>query len=722
MRQELKQRLYRGLAIGLLAAVTVCTVTLLFWPRVFDAFEAKSLDIRHIYRLQSLWNERDGAQIDDIIIVDIDNRSLDKLGQFNQWPRSYHARLMDYATQGGALAVGFDILFLEPQRNEEEDRDLINATEDNANVHHAITFSMADPDAFLYPMQGPPGGFDDSRFLSADKTTYNHLIKMERFDGKLVDLYNAAAGVGFANFSPDNDSVIRSMPMFMEFAGKLYPSFSLSIVLGALGANPRDVEFTRHKLLIHPPGTQGKTALHVPIGDKARMLINYQGTFQTFRYISYYDVLMQRVPKEIFNGRIVLVGSSAAGLSDIRPVPFQDAFPGVEIHANMIYNILTQKFIIKPPIALTIFSLFFITGVISLLGFYFKPVQSIAITIVLLGFYAWLSVALFAKAGIWLEMVRPILAILLAYLFVFIYRFMHEERDKLKLKNMFKHYVTSSVVEEMLEKPELLKLGGDRRFATAMFADIENFTTLSETMQPEKMVSQLNEYLTAMTNIILKYEGYLDKYEGDAIMAIFGVPVEQPDHAKRASMAALEMQRELVNLRKRWKQLRKPVFHARIGINTGNMIAGNIGGTERFDYTVIGDSVNLASRLEGVNKTYSTSIIISENTQKLLGNEFLVRELDRIRVKGKSRSVCIYELLDLFDDQLPDNPPEYISAFHTGLELYRNRDWQGAIDAFDKVLRLKDDTPSRIFVDRCRYFKTHPEPEDWDGVFDITTK
>ncbi len=723
MTDNFIQRVARGVIIGILASASVWAITLWLWPGVFDAFESRSLDIRYRARLGSLWQERNGAPIDDIIIIDIDNRSLDKLGQFNQWPRTYHARLVDYATQGGALAVGFDLLFLEPQRDESEDQELLKATINNSNVHHALTFSSAEPDAFLYPMDAPPEGFNADRFtLPANQYNYD-FITMDRFDGKMVDLYNAAAGVGYANFSPDNDSVIRYMPMYIKFADQLYPSFSLSIVLGALGASTKNIEFTSKGMLIHPPGAEGQTALQIPLREKTKMLINYQGTFQTFRYISYYDALMQRVPKEVFNGRIVLVGTSAAGLSDIRPVPFQDAFPGVEIHANIIHNILTQNFIRQPNLFFSVISIILIAAIISFFGIYLKPLKSSVITISVLGIYAYLSVALFSQYGYWMEMVRPMMAILLAYLFVFMYRFMHEERDKQKLKNMFKHYVTASVVDEMLQNPELLKLGGDRRYATALFTDIESFTTISENMQPEKMVSHLNEYLTAMTNIILKYEGYLDKYEGDAIMAIFGVPVEQPDHTKRACRAALDMQNELEILRKKWKFAGKPQFHTRVGINSGSMIAGNIGGTERFDYTVIGDSVNLASRLEGVNRSYGTSIIISEYTRNELDEPFVVRELDQIRVKGKHKPVRIYELLKYQENSLSSEIQKLLKDYADGLEYYREKQWQQAIAQFNKVLAIKEnDIPSTLFIERCQYFMEHPIPENWDGVFDMQTK
>ncbi len=725
MKKEALHRIQVGAAIALLACCLVTLMTVVIWPEVFNAFEAKSLDIRYKSRLIHLWEKRAGATIDDIIIIDIDNRSLEKLGQFNQWPRSYHARLIDYITTGGALAIGFDILFLEPERNQAEDSALVASTNNNAIVYHALAFSAAAEDAFLYAMQTPPHGFATEKFsLSLPKAASRNLIHMDRFDGKLVELYNASTGLGFANFLPDNDSVIRGMPLFMNFASRQYPAFAMAVALGALGATPDNIDIIPgREIIIRPPGAQGKAIMKIPVDRKCRMLVNYQGTFQTFRYISYYDVIMQRVPKELFNGRIVLIGTSAPGLSDIRPVPFQDAFPGVEIHANIIFNILTQQFISKQNLLFAILNTIIWAILVAITGIWFKPGKSAVITILVLSGFVSLAIFVFARFAYWLEMIRPLLAVTSSYLFVYVYRFLHEEKDKQRLKKMFQHYLNVSIVEEMTKNPELLKLGGEKRYATALFSDIENFTTLSENMPPEEMVSQLNEYLTAMTNIILGYDGYLDKYEGDAIMAIFGIPVEQPDHARRACKAALDMQKRLKQLRTQWRKQNRPEFHARIGINSGYMIAGNIGGTERFDYTVIGDSVNLASRLEGANKIYHTRILLSDETRSLVGDEFFFRELDRIRVKGKTNTVCVCELIDEKANIQSSSSREFLQAYHQGLECYRKREFRAALGHFHKALQLvPDDYPVKMFIKRCNYYRKNPVPREWDGVFNLKSK
>jgi len=723
MNLKLSHRLAIGAGLGLGATVFVIALTYLLWPGLFKDFEAKSLDLRYMKRLQMLYERRQGSSIEDIIIVDIDNRSLEKLGRFDQWPRNYHSQLIDYVSEGGALALGFDVLFMEADKARGTDSSLIASTAKSGIVYHSMAFSMADPDAFLYPMTTPPLGFEAEKYSLVLPTVAGGQSKRaDRMDGKVVNLYNVAAGIGFANFSPDNDSVIRTMPMFLTFADRQYTALSLAIVAGVLGVRIPDIQIVPGKeIILRPPGSD--RVFRIPIDSRNRMLINYQGTFQTFRYISYYDVLMQRLPKETFEGKIVLVGTSAAGLSDIRPVPFQDAFPGVEVHANIIYNILSQQYITRQSGLFAVANVLLLAAIIALLAILLKPWLSALLMIIISGGYSYAAGAWFAADAFWMELVRPGLAVLFSFLFVYMYRYMDEERNKRYIKGMFQHYLTVSVVDELLRRPDMLKLGGERRVASAFFSDIKNFTTVSESLPAEELVAQLNEYLAAMTEIVLKYEGYLDKYEGDAIMAIFGVPVDQTDHANRACMAALEMQEVLASLRQNWREQGKPEWHVRMGINSGPMIAGNIGGKDRFDYTVIGDSVNLASRLEGANKTYGTQIMVSQFTKDLLDGEWVLRELDLLRVKGKTKGVRVFEIVAENNSKLTDEQPRLLEEYRKGLQAYQAQDWKSAIVAFNRALAIHpDDGPSKTYLERCEFYLENPVPKDWDGVFEMKTK
>lgn len=722
MHTKWTRRLLWGTLLGCLAALLVLFFTYVIEYHLFEAFEAKALDWRYLGRLRHLYEKRQGATIEDIIIVDIDNRSLEKLGRFDQWPRSYHGRIIDYMSGGGATAIAFDVLFMEPDRDAEMDSALVRATARSGRVYHAMAFSMANPDAFLYPMETPPQNLDAQHFsLPASPSGRTRFRKADRMDGRLVPLYNAAAGIGYANFSPDNDSVIRTMPMFLEFAGREYFALTLAMTMGLMNARPEDLHIEPGRAItIAPPGRE---ALSIPINNQGRMRISYQGTFQTFRYISYYDVLLQRVPQELFADKIVFIGTSAAGLADIRPVPFQDAFPGVEVHANVLYNILQHQYIHKQGLIYTVLILVGLALSIALITIFFKPALGGLIGAGIITGYALLGKHWFATEAFWLELVRPVLAILFSYLFVVIYRFIDEERSKRQIKNMFQHYLTATVVEELLKNPAMLKLGGERREATAFFSDIKNFTTVSEALEPEVLVAQLNDYLNAMTEVVFKYQGYLDKYEGDAIMAVFGVPLQQSDHGERACRAALEMQQILTGLRAKWQAEGKPEFHARIGINSGPMIAGNIGSQNRYDYTVIGDSVNLASRLEGANKAYGTSIMISEQTRDLLGESFIVRELDLLRVKGKNKPVRVFELLAETRGGLSNAQLLAIEAWQEGLGHYRAKRWDSAMAAFRRAIAADvHEGPSQAYLERCAYYKKNPVPLDWDGVFEMKSK
>jgi len=291
------------------------------------------------------------------------------------------------------------------------------------------------------------------------------------------------------------------------------------------------------------------------------------------------------------------------------------------------------------------------------------------------------------------------------------------------LRGAFAHYVPEKVVQEIVNNPESLQLGGEERTVTVIFSDVAGFTTISEKLTPHELVLLLNEYLTAMTNIVLENNGIIDKYEGDAIMAEFGMPVPYEDHPQAACRTSLQMQKKLSEMRKKWKAEGRPELEARVGINTGDVIVGNMGSESVFDYTVMGDSVNLGARLEGANKMYNTKIMISEFTYEYIKNDFYTRPLDLIRVKGKNKPVAVFELIAERSEQLDSKYLEMLDAYHKGIQAYRTRKWSDAIDFFEFCLNIyPEDYPSKLYRKRCIEFKyNEPEP-NWDGVFTMTTK
>jgi adenylate cyclase len=317
----------------------------------------------------------------------------------------------------------------------------------------------------------------------------------------------------------------------------------------------------------------------------------------------------------------------------------------------------------------------------------------------------------------------PTLASVFTFLGTGGFQFLAEQKEKRMIKGMFQHYLAKPLVDELIANPEKLKLGGDKKELTVFFSDIESFTSISEGLPPEKLLDNLNEYLSAMTDIVLEYDGMLDKYIGDAILAVWGAPIVREDHAILACKAALQMKRRLRELREIWGREGKPQFRVRIGLNTGWMTIGNVGSHQRLSYTVIGDVVNLASRLEGINKQYNTRVIISESTYKETKEEFQARELDLIAVKGKTEPVRIYELLEEIKNPLSPDKQAFLRKYLDGINQYREKNWEKAIASFEEALAIiNTDFPAKLYIERCRHFLQNPPPQDWNGVWIYTAK
>ena len=339
-------------------------------------------------------------------------------------------------------------------------------------------------------------------------------------------------------------------------------------------------------------------------------------------------------------------------------------------------------------------------------------------------FFVMGNILIFSHFNMWLNLIYPVLTMIAVYLGISIYRYITEEREKKKIKGAFQYYLTASVINEMLKDPTKLKLGGDKKDLSVLFSDIRGFTSISEKLTPEALVQLLNEYLTAMTNVVFHYDGLLDKYMGDAIMAVFGAPLDQPDHPVRACRTALGMMAELKILQEKWREEGRPIINIGVGVNTGDMVVGNMGSEMRFDYTVMGDAVNLGSRLEGINKEYGTNIVISEYTHEKVKDVFLFRELDSVRVKGKNQPVTIYELIGYKDDKdYSEKWGNAVRLFEEGLTKYKQGLWDEAIECFGKVMEIRpSDPPSLLYIERSRTLKENPPAEPWDGVYTMTKK
>ena len=525
---------------------------------------------------------------------------------------------------------------------------------------------------------------------------------------------------GFFNMIPDLDGEVRWHPMLVTLHGRddYYPSLSLITAAVYL-----------HRDIVLKIGDEGEVSLlaigkrRIPVNESGKLLINYRGPPGTFKTYSFVDVLDGKVPPSEFKNKIVLVGATAIGIYDLRNTPFGAEFPGVEVHANVISNILNGDFLVRPAWMIFV-DLAIVLFLGLLLGIILSPLSALMnliVTIVVFAGYNIFAQWVFESQRLWVSSLYPDMTILFVFVGVVIFKYLTEEKSKKEIKNAFQQYVSHHVVNEILKDPSKLKLGGERRVVTVMFSDIRGFTSISESLSPTELVTLLNSYLTPMTDIVLKHEGTLDKFIGDAIMAFFGAPLEQKDHASRACRAAIEMKHKLAELNREWQKKGWPEIRIGIGINSGEVAVGNMGSQSRFDYTVMGDNVNLASRLEGTNKVYGTTIIISEFTYMMIEREeFFYRELDYVRVKGKKKPVRIFELID-FSDKIDDVQRRVKELFEKGLEEYRRGGFERALKYFEMVLEIKDDPPSKVFVERCRDLIVNP-PSEWDGVYTMKTK
>lgn len=474
-------------------------------------------------------------------------------------------------------------------------------------------------------------------------------------------------------------------------------------------------------------------SVRIPLDRENLHTINYIGPAKTFPYYSYYDILNDRVQGNL-DGKIFIVGSSLPNLFDIKPVPHDISFPGVEIHASMLNSILQNTFINKWDGRETLILLASIAIPGTLLFTLFSPVLGWFVLLAGIFMHFLIALTLFGISKTWIPVSQPLFLMVYIYILSIAYRFLVEERNKKYLHSTFSAYLSPAIINDMYKKKMVPQLGGIESEITAFFTDIQGFSSFSEQIgSPRKLVTLLNEYLSEMTNTLLEYNGTLDKYEGDAIIAFFGAPVACQDHAKMACRTALKMQKQLDRLRKKWtiegdkwpdivKNMRM-----RIGINSGNAVIGNMGSSKRMNYTMMGDEVNLAARLESAAKQFGVYILIGENTYNYVSEEFEFRELDKIRVVGKAFPVKVYELISE-KGEADENTSELKKLYHSGLQEFRNRNFAKAIELFTSSLAIEPNknlcriTPSQRMIDISKACLDSPPPDPWDFTNELTVK
>lgn len=700
----------------------------------------------------------------EVAIATIDTKSVDKYGRW-PWPRSRMAELVRVLNDHYKVsAIGFDIVFSEPEENSG-----LRITEQYQKEFARLNLEGRNAREFLDVLRRAKEELDgDSKFGRELARTKNivlgyfffaggadlkHISEQERLESarriagsevsliqgsitpgvipvgamaesNIEKIYRGGTYSGFFNMNPDpEDGTVRRVHLLMQYGDNIYPSLDLQLLRMYYKSDTISV-VTDENGFIAAINLGQKTIF--PQFDGS-ILLNYKGPIATFPHYSIYDIIEHQVPVEKLRDKIVLVGATEVGIYDLRTTPVAVAYPGVEVHATLIDNILRDDYF-KFDLTNDLLTAALILALGLFLGFtlphlrgVYGAVLSGAILMVYLLIHRWMVNNLLT----WTSFIYVAMVVALVWGGVTLFRFLVTDKDKRFIKSAFQQYLAPEVINQLMDNPERLKLGGERQVVTAFFSDVKGFSTISEKLDPEALVNLMQEYLTEMSNIVMKHGGTIDKYIGDAIVAFFGAPVHFEDHPVKAVLASLEMQQRLEEMRQTWRQEGRPedmMLYQRIGLNTGPMVVGNMGSQSRFNYTMMGNSVNLAARLEGANKFYGTYSMCTEYTQEAAKDVVEFRELDSIAVKGLSKPVRVFELIGE-KGKVPEEKLKGIAYYHKGLELYRKRQFEEAAKYFNAVFKfIPNDGPAKEFIERCKDYMKNPPPEDWDGSYHATEK
>jgi len=732
----------------LLPLILICVLYIFGWE-FLTILELKSMDL--------VVKSETTSPKAPITIVAVDEKSLKEIGRW-PWPRDILARLVEEIDTAEPRVIGLDMFFPE----ESTPDTIISTGEMERIVREYLGPENPRTDDLVFALRETiedTGGDSDDEILARAIASAGNVVTVHHFftetDSRIPlyhtekPLYAAPFGIvqgmspypaavtaggilenisilseagsdsGFINIRMDTDGTVRRAPLTIYYQGEYYPSLALVMAKRYL-----DVPFER--LFLDEYGVVGVELddSFIPTDDTGNLWIHYIGPGGSFSHISAVDVLEGTADLTEIKDGIVLVGTTATGLGDVRVTPVSTVFPGVEIHATIIDNIISGNMFTMPGWMaavhlLIIVFLGLLTGLVLLRP---GPFIGLVLTVFLLAGYFFGYRYLLLEQQLNIFIIYPAITLFAVYTSVTTSKYFAESQKKRYIQRAFSQYLSPAVIKELMDNPARLNLGGEERVLTAMFTDIEGFSLISERMKPEEIVRILNEYFTVMTEIIFAFNGTVDKYEGDAIMAFFGAPIQNKHHARETVRAAYYMQKRLEQLRDKWKRENNPLLHMRVGINTGPMVVGNLGSIQKMDYTVMGDAVNLAARFEPINKLFGTKIIIGDETKKEVEDEFIVRELDFTRVPGRSAPVTIYEVLE--EKGNSDAPTQKkAELFAEGRKLFLERKFVKARELFLAILSQDEaDTPSTVYVKRCEYFIENPPGDSWDGIFDTLIK
>ena len=687
---------------------------------------------------------------DRVVIVDIDEKSLAEQGRW-PWGRDRLAQLLDRLFDGYKVRlVGYDVVFAEPDassgvnvleslatgelRNnaafEQSLRRLRPQLDYDARFAAALKNRKIILGYYLSSIEGgqssgilpaptlPAGTFGDRPV---------EVTRWQSFGGNLPAFQEAAAGAGHFNPLVDFDGISRRVPLLVEYKGAYYESLALAMTRALLdfpavvpGYTDGGDDYAGLEWLeLH----SAQEKLNIPVDENAATLIPYRGLQGSFPYVSATDVLNGRVAMERLADRIVLVGTTAPGLMDLRATPVGTAYPGVEIHANLIAGMLDGNLKHKPNymLAADLLQTLVAGALMALLLPVLSPLKATLTGVLVLMGLVTINIYLWHAANLILPFAGAAALVVLLYAFNMSWGYFVESKTKRLFTELFGQYVPPELVDEMARNPEGYSMAGRKAELTVLFSDIRGFTTISEGLQPDQLAALMNEYLGAMTDVVRRHRGTLDKYIGDAIMAFWGAPMADPEHACHAVLAALEMQGRLKDLNRELVAQGWPELRIGVGVNTGTMTVGDMGSPVRKAYTVMGDAVNLGSRLEGITKQYGVGIIVGEGTRAHLGASFVLRELDRVRVKGKAEPVGIYEPLGPAGQVDPSVCAD-LDVWTETLQAYRTQDWDRAESLLADLARKQPQYLYDLYAKRIAHCRQNPPGAGWDGVTTFETK
>ena len=678
---------------------------------------------------------------ESIVILDIDEKSLRDEGHW-PWSRDKLAQVVDTLFDKYKIAVlGFDVVFAEKDnssglavlqdlgqkqlKNVPQFQSALDKLKPQLEYDALFAKKLLDRNVVLgyyFNSSGnasgalpdpvfPPGTFKDRPI---------DFIKSDGYGGNLEQLQNRAASAGHFTQAPDADGLVRRVPMIIEYDGAYYESLSLAMVRTLLGSPQLKAGYGNDDKNYAGLEWLDLDNLRIPVDSAASALVPYRGSF---KYISVTDVLNDRVPLEALKQKIVLLGTTAPGLLDLRSTPVDEVYPGVEIHANMISGILNQSIKSSPPyiLAAEVVMLLVIGMAMSFLLPLLNPIQDTLVSLSVLLLTIAVNAYVWQYGNIALPLANTLLMVLALFALNMSYGYFVESRTKRQITNLFGQYVPKEVVGELSARPDQVSMEGDSREMTILFSDVRGFTTISEGLDSKELSLLMNEFLTPLSRVVYKHRGTIDKYMGDCIMAFWGAPLPDERHAHNAILAGLEMLRALEVLQPHFKERGWPPINIGVGLNTGRVSVGNMGSEVRVAYTVMGDAVNLASRLEGITKEYGAGMVVGENT-KAEAPDFVYRELDLVRVKGKDKPVAIFEPMGL-RGEVAQSVVEEVELFQQTLQAYRRQDWD-SVEAQLRVLQERSPQAKlyQVYAERVAYFRSNPLASDWDGVFVFKTK